>query len=115
MTTPRFVAIVTPGKEKRFRVFDRVSKNSFAGTNDRELANRLASEFSKTYALTFRQRLLAWLLRRPIPMPPPDPVDEPEVPEWKRRLDAINNLVEDHKQRARLAGGGRIVDSDPVT
>lgn len=112
---PRFIVIVTPGKQKRFRVFDRVSKNSYSATDNREVAQELAREFCKIYARPWYARLFAWALRRPLPQPAPDPIDEPEaepVPLWKQRLAKINAHIEDHKQRERIAGGGRILDSD---
>jgi len=113
--TPRFIAIVTPGKTKRFRVFDRYSKNSYSATDDRKLAEELAAEFSRTYARPWYARPLAWILRRPLPMPAPDPIDIPEpepVPEWKKRVARINAHIDTHRQRELLAGGGRILEID---
>ncbi len=115
--TPRFIAIVTPGKDKRFRVFDRVSKNSYSATDDRQLAERLAGEYSATYAAPWYRRILAWVIRRPLPQPTPDPIDtaEPEpIPEWKVRFGRINALCEERKREYRLANGGRIVETDSI-
>lgn len=116
-TTPRFIVIVTPGKEKRYRVFDRLSKNSYCATDDREVAQELAREFCRTYARPWYVRLFAWALRQPLPEPTPDPVDVPElepIPEWKQRLARINAHIEDHKTRERIAGGGSILESDSI-
>jgi hypothetical protein len=115
---PRFIAIVTPGKEKRFRVFDRYSKNSYSATDERQLAEDLARQYCRTYARPWYARLFAWAFRRPLPIPQPDPIDVPEpepVPEWKQRLARINAHIETHRTRERHAGGGRMIETDSAT
>jgi hypothetical protein len=114
--TPRFIAICTPRKLKLYRVFDRVTKNSYAATESRELAERLAAEFCQTYSRPWYLRPLAWILRQPIPQPPPDPADvpDPDLPVWRQRIAAIDAHIEDHRNRLRLAGGGRIIESDSI-
>lgn len=98
---PRFIAIVTPGKSKRYRVFDRITKHSYSGTDNRELAERLAREFSDLYTVTWYRRAFAWLFRLQLPEPTPDPAEEPiepPEPEWKLRIRRINELIERRKQ-----------------
>ncbi len=111
MRKPRFVAIITPGEEKPFAVFDRITKQSYAGTRERGVAEWLASEFSRKYSVPWYRRILALLIPLPLPGPDPDPVEEPE---WKKRYARINAVCEARKERNRLADGGRIVETDSI-
>jgi hypothetical protein len=117
-TIPRFVPIVTPAKEFKFRIFDLLTGTSFAETNNPELAETLARAFSKLYPRpSWIRRLFARATRTPLPAPtsneiPPDLAAELE-PEWRKRIRAINQLCDERKEDYRLAKGGRLFDPEP--
>lgn len=136
----RFVVVVTNNRAHRYRVFDRISKNSYVKTDDFNLAQDLANKYSEQFpAPSLARRFFAFVLRRPIPEPTPDPVDaisdvltsahdlpvEP-IPEWKQAIKRINDLCEERKRenivaairdrqmKAELAKGGTFVEHDSV-
>ena len=111
-TKPRFVAIVTPAQDKQFRVYDRVTGENYCPTDDYDLAKKLAADFTKKYAAPWYRRLIAFITRRPLPQPIPDPAETELEPEWKTKIRAINELVARKKEETRLAGGGHIEEFD---
>lgn len=92
----RFVPIVTARRENPYRVFDRRTGESFAGTACPERARTLALEFERKFNHSRRARFVAFITGRPLPQPQPE--NEDNRPEWLRRLERLSALIQSRKQ-----------------
>lgn len=96
---PRFVPILTPSRERKYRVLDRKTGRLYSASDDKALVQSLAAEYSRTFSFFWYQRLLAFVSRRPLPEPADDPIESTVVElEWKLRIRRINELIERRKQ-----------------